>query len=496
MHLHRKSLPNHGFRLLPSPTRFVSITNAHTMPAKIRQYHTTFRLIYKLMDVLAIGAGLKMVLVSFPEVDSRATLVTFLISAGLFSIVSELTGVYRNWHGIRFEREATSWLFAWAITILGLLSLGFFSQAITELSPGALKIWLAYTPIVSLAGRIICRWIMQAMIRKGTFARGFAIIGINDLGLQLVNNIEGTPELGLRFLGFYDDRPEQRTIPIPEGIDNRLGTVADLVAATKRNEVSVVFITLPLRAEDRIRGVIEKLSDSTASVYLVPDLFVFQLLHSRWSDIQGVPVVSVFENPFYGVDGMLKRTCDVALATLAIAIAGIPMLAIAAAVKLTSRGPVLFRQRRYGLDGREIRVLKFRTMTVCEDGANVRQAQKNDSRLTPIGGFLRSTSLDELPQLFNVLAGSMSMIGPRPHANAHNELYRTQIDGYMLRHKVKPGITGLAQVNGCRGETDTVDKMQRRVQFDHQYIREWTIWLDLGILWKTFAIVFRRQNAW
>ena len=172
------------------------------------------------------------------------------------------------------------------------------------------------------------------------------------------------------------------------------------------------------------------------------------------------------------------------------------MLLIAAAVKLTSRGPVLFRQRRYGLDGREIRVLKFRSMTVCEDGSSVRQAQKNDRRLTPIGSFLRTTSLDELPQLFNVLLGSMSMIGPRPHATAHNEFYRSQIEGYMLRHKVKPGITGLAQVNGCRGETETVDKMAERIRYDHQYIREWSVWLDIRILWQTFRVVFSRQNAY
>ena len=192
----------------------------------------------------------------------------------------------------------------------------------------------------------------------------------------------------------------------------------------------------------------------------------------------------------------MKRILDLGIATAALLVTAIPMAIIALAVKLTSKGPVLFKQKRYGLDGREIDVWKFRSMKVCENGAKVTQAKKNDSRLTPIGGFLRKSSLDELPQIFNVLAGRMSLVGPRPHANAHNEFYRTQIDGYMLRHKVKPGMTGLAQVNGCRGETETLDKMEKRVFFDHQYIREWSIWLDIKIILKTFTVVFSRQNAY
>ena len=206
--------------------------------------------------------------------------------------------------------------------------------------------------------------------------------------------------------------------------------------------------------------------------------------------------LAFFESPFYGVDGMLKRVFDVVLASFALLVAAIPMALIAAAVKLTSQGPILFSQLRYGLDGNEIRVWKFRSMTVCENGNHIRQATQNDDRLTVIGSFLRRTSLDELPQIVNVLLGHMSLVGPRPHANAHNEFYRKQIEGYMLRHKVKPGITGLAQVNGCRGETETLDKMEDRVVFDHQYIREWTIWLDLKIILQTFSVVFSRQNAY
>jgi putative colanic acid biosynthesis UDP-glucose lipid carrier transferase len=231
-------------------------------------------------------------------------------------------------------------------------------------------------------------------------------------------------------------------------------------------------------------------------VYIVPDFFVFRLLHSRWTDIGGLPAVSVFENPLYGVDGVAKRVFDLVLGGLALLLFSAPMAVVALAIKLTSRGPVFFRQRRYGLNGEEIRVWKFRSMRVCENGAKVTQATQQDPRITPIGAILRRTSLDELPQLFNVLEGSMSLVGPRPHATAHNEQYRQLIEGYMLRHQIKPGITGLAQVNGCRGETDTLDKMQQRVEFDHQYIREWSLWLDLRILVQTVWVVLKQKNAY
>jgi putative colanic acid biosynthesis UDP-glucose lipid carrier transferase len=242
--------------------------------------------------------------------------------------------------------------------------------------------------------------------------------------------------------------------------------------------------------------VLRRLADTTASVYLVPDFYVYELLHSRWMNVGGLPAVSVFENPFYGVDGMVKRIVDLVFGSLILLAAAPAMLACAAAVKLSSPGPVFFRQKRYGLDGRPIDVWKFRSMRVCENGPEVKQAVKGDARITRVGAFLRKTSLDELPQLFNVLEGTMSLVGPRPHANAHNELYRKQIQGYMLRHKVKPGITGLAQVNGWRGETDTLEKMERRVECDHAYIRDWSPWLDIKILFRTVFTVLSRQNAY
>ena len=450
----------------------------------------------KLTDAVSIAAGLAMTVYCMPSTNSKSTILIALVAFGIFTFVAEVVGLYRRWHGVPFAREAGCTLVAWIGTLVLLASLGQFTAYSTELSSSGLLFWFVCAPVLSLSARVARRWYNRMMNAAGINTRSFAVVGINDLGIQVVQSINETPDLGLKFKGYFDDRPESRRSALPEKLDVDLGTLNKLVKSAKEGEVQVVFITLPMRAEKRIRQLIQDLSDTTVSVYIVPDLFIYQMLSSRWTDVQGIPVVSVFENPFFGVDGVMKRMTDMAIACLALLVAAIPMTLIAIAVKLTSKGPVLFRQLRYGLDGREIRVWKFRSMKVCEDGAVVTQAKKNDNRLTLIGGFLRKSSLDELPQIFNVLFGQMSMVGPRPHANAHNEFYRKQIDGYMLRHKVKPGITGLAQVNGCRGETETIDKMEARVRFDHQYIREWSIWLDLKILLKTFTVVFSRQNAY
>ncbi len=306
----------------------------------------------------------------------------------------------------------------------------------------------------------------------------------------------GAPELGLNLAGFYDDRENERLPEIPAELGHRLGTIPELLDAARQGKVNMIFITFPMRAERRIRRVLNQLSDSTASVYIVPDFFVFELLHSRWTNISGLPAVSVFENPFYGIDGLVKRALDLVVGSLTLALVAVPMLVIACLVKLSSPGPIFFRQKRYGLDGREILVWKFRSMRVCESGDAFTQATRDDPRTTPLGAILRRTSLDELPQLFNVLDGSMSLVGPRPHATKQNEEYRSLIQGYMLRHKVKPGITGLAQVNGWRGETDTLEKMEKRVECDHRYIREWSLSMDLKILLRTIAVVLSRQNAY
>jgi putative colanic acid biosynthesis UDP-glucose lipid carrier transferase len=279
--------------------------------------------------------------------------------------------------------------------------------------------------------------------------------------------------------------------------DTRLvGRLSDLAGFAKEHGIDVIFIALPMRHIKRVLDLLDDLRDTTASIYYVPDIFVFDLIQARSSELNGIPVVAMCETPFYGYRGLTKRLIDVGVSIAFLVLASPLLLAIALLVKLSSPGPVVFRQRRYGLDGQEIMVYKFRTMFVTEDGGQIRQASRTDSRITPVGRFLRRYSLDELPQFINVLQGRMSLVGPRPHAVAHNEQYRTLIKGYMVRHKVRPGITGLAQINGARGETSTLEAMEARIKLDLEYLRGWSPALDLKILALTFIKIFSDDKAY
>ncbi|MDA1056194.1 MAG: undecaprenyl-phosphate glucose phosphotransferase [Planctomycetota bacterium] len=463
---------------------------------RIRHERSLVDALLRASDAACIGLGFT-VAAMYPKtrVDTNYFLAVTITIITVF-LIGEIVGLYRSWRGVAIYREIAAAELTWVYSGAALLVVAFFTRFTDHLPRAALLIVVGTVAALFGATRILMRMVQRSMMAKGLNTRKFAIIGVTDLGVRLARNMENAPEFGLEFAGFYDDRPATRTGDVPEEVGDRLGTIGELVDSAQRGEIHRIYITLPMRAEKRIRHLLDQFADSTASVYIVPDFFVFELLHSRWTDIGGLPVVSVFENPFYGVDGMAKRICDVALASMALGAAAIPMLVIAALIKLTSRGPVFFRQKRYGLDGREILVWKFRSMRVADNGPVVKQATQGDPRITPLGRILRKTSLDELPQLFNVLEGNMSLVGPRPHASAHNEQYRRLIPGYMLRHKVKPGITGLAQVLGWRGETDTLDKMSNRIQCDLEYIREWSLWMDLKILFRTVFVVFSQQNAY
>ncbi len=451
---------------------------------------------YHLIDAFGIAVGLLISIQSGLAASLDHYIIAAAVAIIVYYLLAEIADMYRNWYGVSEHREALGILACWGCTWTVLVVLAFMLKHSAEFSRISTFAWLFVTPVLIVAGRILTRWIQRARRSLGYNTQKYAIVGINELGFQLARNIEASPELGLAMAGFFDDRPEQRTPEIPADFGRRVGTIDDLIQKARSGDVDRIFIVFPMRAEQRIRELLHRLGDTTASVYLVPDFFVFQLLYSRWTDILGLPVVSVFENPIYGIDGLMKRAADIVFGGLALLLAAVPMIAIALAVRLTSSGPAFFRQRRYGLDGEDIFIWKFRTMVVCEDGARAVQATRGDPRVTWLGAILRKYSLDELPQLFNVLDGSMSLVGPRPHATAQNEEFRSQIGGYMLRHKVKPGITGLAQVNGWRGETDTPEKMEKRIEFDHRYIREWSLWLDVKILFQTAWVVLSCKNAY
>jgi putative colanic acid biosynthesis UDP-glucose lipid carrier transferase len=382
----------------------------------------------------------------------------------------------------------------WLAIVGLLLLLGWASRTLDVFDPRVILAWTLATPAALFAAHRLLPVLWPRVLAAEGLQKTAVIAGANDLGRRLALQLRANPLLGIRFAGYFDDRAPGRLQHIMPR--ENLGALSGLGEYARTNRVDVIYIALPMASQPRILKLLEELRDTTASIYFVPDIFVADLIQARVDSIGGLPVVAVCESPFYGFNGVVKHVSDFVLGSLILAVISPLMAAIALGVKLSSPGPVLFKQRRYGLDGRRIVVYKFRTMTVAEDGELVRQATKHDSRVTRFGAFLRRTSLDELPQFINVLQGRMSIVGPRPHAVAHNELYRKLIRGYMIRHKVKPGITGLAQVNGYRGETDTVDKMRVRIDHDLAYLRNWSVLLDLQIILRTIVVVLHGKNAY
>src|SRR5450755_3709897 len=382
----------------------------------------------------------------------------------------------------------------WLVLLFVVLAIGYATKSSTVYSRRALFTWAVATPGILILANLIMHEALRRVLSDPANARRSVFVGYNDISLALARRLQSESSAGLTVVGFFDDRGAARLGSTP-GVQ-LCGGLKDIVPHVKANGIDVIFVALPVSHLGRVKQLLEDLRDTTVSIYYVPTIFAFDSIQGGTSELLGVPLIALCETPFHGYRGVSKRLTDIVVATITLAVAGPLMLLIALLVKFSSRGPAIFKQRRYGLDGREITVYKFRSMTVTEDSGQIRQATKDDVRVTSIGGFLRRTSLDELPQLINVLQGRMSLVGPRPHAVAHNELYRKLIKGYMLRHKVLPGITGLAQVNGCRGETRELHEMEARVRYDLEYLRHWSPMLDVKILLLTLTIVARGRNAY
>jgi putative colanic acid biosynthesis UDP-glucose lipid carrier transferase len=411
-------------------------------------------------------------------------LLMFVISTQLFAkLEARDSTVAFSSFSKTYLRIVLQWTF-----VIATLLLGAYAFKVSALLPRRVFLsWFVVTPIALSAAHAL-RAKVGWFTARGASAPRHIIIGANDAGIELARRL---PAQG--FMGYFDFRSTERVSQAVDG-GKLIGHCNYAAEYVRGHAINQVYIALPMSNVPRISELINALRDTTASVYFVPDTFAFDLIQARVVEINGMPALSVCDTPFHGMDAVLKRAMDLALGGL-IMLGGLPlMVLIAAAVKVNSRGPVLFRQRRYGLNGEEITVFKFRSMTVCEDGSVVPQAKVCDPRVTLVGRFIRKTSLDEMPQIFNVLQGKMSLVGPRPHAVAHNEQYRKLINGYMIRHKVRPGITGWAQVNGLRGETETLDKMSARVRYDLEYLRNWSPWLDIKILAMTLAVVVSGQK--
>lgn len=421
--------------------------------------------------------------------DYKYTLISLMVLV-VFQMIGGMTDFYRSWRGVKASAELLLISKNWTVSLL--LTLG-ISSIISDFDL-SFKIFIQWYLVV-VAGFFLCRMgirIGSGMLRKmGYNTRRVAVVGTMPAGINLIRSFIDEPWMGFIVVGVYDDKPLDGITNI-----NYAGDFEKLIEDAREGKLDRIYIAMSMKDEAKIKDIVRKLTDTTCSVLLIPDVFTFNILQSRTEEINGVPVVPLFDTPLNGINMVFKRLEDIIVSSIILLFISLPLIVIACAVKLSSPGPIIFRQIRYGMDGKPIMVWKFRTMSVMENGTTVTQAKQNDPRVTKLGKFLRNTSLDELPQFFNVLFGQMSVVGPRPHAVAHNEQYRSLIEGYMLRHKVKPGITGLAQINGFRGETDTLDKMQKRVDYDLLYIRGWSIWLDMKIIFLTFFKGFVNKAAY
>jgi len=460
----------------------------------IQSNKSSFSTLYRLVDVILITSIFFSILTMLGEKVGPEVMGILFVNIISYNICAEALDLYRSWRTASTTLMIRSVTIGWMISAFVTTTFAYLFPSIVNLDKFVVGSWLVICVVALTSWRVVFRQILFHHRRQGHNTRKAIVIGATASGYSLANQIIGNERLGIIFSGLFDDRTPNR---LPDEMASQIsGDIEDAILKAKNGEIDYVYIALPMSAEKRISQILTLCSDTTASVYIIPNFFMYNLINARWQNVGSIQTLSVFDTPFQGGSEVLKRVEDVVFSTLILILIAIPMLVIAAAVKLTSFGPVIFKQNRYGLDGRKITIYKFRSMTSMDNGDVVQQATKNDARITPLGAFLRKTSLDELPQFINVLQGRMSVVGPRPHAVAHNEQYRKLVDGYMLRHKVRPGITGLAQVNGLRGETETVNKMVKRVEYDLDYIHRWTVWLDIKIVLKTVTNGFLNKNAY
>ncbi len=464
----------------------------------IKEYAPLFSLLVRIFDLLTVvGGGILAYYIRFGSLDLGGSYqIALIIGALLAAVVLPAFKIYGSWRGKGLFRQLWIMTLAWFVTVVGLAILAFSLKTGAEYSRYWAGIWAISVWVLLIFSRVGLRIIFGYFRRKGWNSRNIVIIGAGHLGAHVAQQIADAEWTGYNLKGFWDDSPNLQgkevegviVYSIESGIDGLL---------SGRLKIDEIWIALPLRAELRMQEVLNLLRHSTVSVRLVPDIFGFRLLNHSMTEVAGIPVMDISASPMIGMNRLIKAIEDRVLGGLIILIVSPLMLIIAIAIKITSRGPVLFKQMRHGWDGKPVKVYKFRTMRVHQEpDGQITQAIKGDSRITPLGAFLRCTSLDELPQFYNVLQGRMSIVGPRPHAIKHNELYMDQIDSYMQRHCVKPGITGWAQINGFRGETDTLEKMKQRVEYDLFYIENWSLWLDLKIIFLTILKGFVNENAY
>jgi Undecaprenyl-phosphate glucose phosphotransferase len=464
-------------------------------PSSASKFAATFGAVLKAGDPAMLVAGAVLAhQLRFGTAVLTLEYVRIVVLTVLFMLlVFGPSPLYRSWRGRGVFAEIFQLAFQWSalFTCLMLYTVAF------QLTETLSRLWLGAWFGLSLAGAVVLRLAVRgiaAWVRaRGMDLRSAVIVGANPDAQRIVDMMRQSPWLGIQMDGCFATHADRGVL---NGVP-ALGRLDDLAGYVESRRVDQVWVSLPMREQAQIAYVLRQLEHSTAEIKLLPDLFGLQLLNHSVEQIGGLPVLNLRSSPMDGPAHAVKGVMDRVLATLIVLLIAPLMAAIAIGVKLSSPGPVLFRQQRHGMNGKPIEVWKFRSMRVhAEHDGQVTQARRGDARITPFGAFLRRTSLDELPQFFNVLQGTMSIVGPRPHALAHNEQYKTLVDRYMQRHRIKPGITGWAQVNGLRGETDTVTKMARRVEYDLYYMQNWSPWFDLRIIVMTVFKGFIGKNAY
>ena len=436
------------------------------MKSFLHPHNDEFSLVARFCDVLIIWLAFYFLQSVFNVKHSEIYITASLLAGVYYLIIAEVVSAFRYPRLGNYADMIEKIIVAWVLTCLLLIVSAALSKTSSEFSRLTLVSWFCCTPILLVAERILITKLLNSFYKHSNLSRSYVILGEAKLTEGLPDKISTATASKLNLVAQFSNLDE-------------------LLVFIKDHPVDYVFLAYASSDQHKINAAILALQDSAASTYLIPDLLLTDFLGSRWIMMGNVPLIIINDHPFYGGQWALKKVEDLILGPFFL-ICFLPlMLVIAGFIKISSPGPVLFTQRRHGLNGEVIKIYKFRTMTTMDDGNQIVQATKNDERVTPIGKFLRRTSLDELPQFFNVLQGNMSVVGPRPHALAHNEYYRQLIDGYMQRHKVKPGITGWAQINGLRGETDTIEKMRMRVEYDLYYINHWSLGLDLKIILLT-----------
>ncbi|MGE0844832.1 MAG: undecaprenyl-phosphate glucose phosphotransferase [Flavobacteriaceae bacterium] len=389
-----------------------------------------------------------------------------------------------------------AWLAVFAITAAAF----FFIKLGDQLSRAWLAMWFVFGLVAVMSFRAALAMQVREWTRSGRLVRRVAVVGGGQRGEELIRMLDADPESDLEICGVFDDRNDARSPDMVAGY-RKLGTVDDLVRFVRKTRVDLLIVTLPFSAEARVLQMLKKLWVLPVDIRLSAHTNRLQLRPRNYSFVANVPMLDLFDRPLADWDVIVKAAFDRVLGALMLVAASPVMLAVAIAVKLDSKGPALFRQKRYGFNNEMTEVFKFRSMyTDMSDAGAAKLVTRDDPRVTRVGRFIRKTSLDELPQLINVVRGELSLVGPRPHAvqaKAANRLYDEVVDGYFARHRVKPGITGWAQIHGWRGETDTPEKIQRRVEHDLYYIENWSIWLDLYIVAMTpISLVTKTEGAY